>query len=129
MCPIWGSEWFFFLLTLFFFFFFVASASMAYTHPVSPGVNSTLPGRSQLSNNSLVHCLVKLVAIKNNRDNFVLVKQVFNLLSTLMVSGECRNILWKVCIFIIHNSLLKGLFIIPIYSRCVFIQLFWSDYG
>ncbi|CAI9735440.1 rotatin-like isoform X1 [Octopus vulgaris] len=74
-----------------------ACSSLAYTHPVTQGSSSSIiPNRNQLSNNSLVHCLVHLLASEPTKDNGSLITSVFHLLSILMVSGECRNILLKV---------------------------------
>ncbi|GAB1609333.1 rotatin-like isoform X2 [Argonauta hians] len=75
-----------------------ACSSLAYTHPVTQGSSSNIvPNRNQLSNNSLVHCLVHLLASEpSSKDNGQLFTSVFQLLSILMVSGECRNILLKV---------------------------------
>ncbi|XP_074644556.1 rotatin-like [Tubulanus polymorphus] len=77
-----------------------ACSSLAFTSPVAV---SDVPGpRTQHSNNSMVHCLIKQVANKNvTKENSSTLKLIYDILATLMQSAECRGILWK------SNFLLK----------------------
>ncbi|XP_070575583.1 rotatin-like [Ptychodera flava] len=66
--------------------------SLAYTSPTS--LSSTGP-----SNNSLVHSLVKFASREHNKNKHgecgETQRSLFSLLSTLVLSSECRGILWK----------------------------------
>ncbi|XP_052274853.1 rotatin-like isoform X2 [Dreissena polymorpha] len=68
-----------------------ATSSLAYT---SLGVTQGLPqGKSGLSPNSLVHCVIKHTCKEGLKEPMV--KSLFGLLANLALSAECRNIIWK----------------------------------
>ncbi|XP_052063673.1 rotatin-like [Mytilus californianus] len=69
-----------------------ATSSLAYSSPSATTV-TTAPKTQQLSTNSLVHCLIKLVSKDNMKESQL--KMVFSLLATLTLSSECRNIMFK----------------------------------
>ena len=73
------------------FFSFAATSSLAYS---SPSTTGGAPKTQQLNTNSLVHCLIKVVSKDSLRE--AQLKMVFSLLTTLTLSSECRNIMFKV---------------------------------
>ena len=72
-------------------FSFTATSSLAYS---SPSTTGCAPKTQQLNTNSLVHCLIKVVSKDSLRETQL--KMVFSLLTTLTLSSECRNIMFKV---------------------------------
>ncbi|KAL5022092.1 hypothetical protein ScPMuIL_001247 [Solemya velum] len=70
-----------------------AASSLAHTS------NNALPGtapppRAPVGQNSLVHCLIRVASARDGIKEGML-RTVFGLLSTLALSSECRNIIWK----------------------------------
>ncbi|XP_069111957.1 rotatin-like isoform X2 [Argopecten irradians] len=65
-----------------------ATSSLAYT-----STTATTGGHKQLSSNSLVHCLLRLVGRDNIKDSIL--RTLFSLLATLTLSSEGRNIVFK----------------------------------
>ncbi len=72
------------------FFGLSACSSLAFTSPMATQVDRLMSSR-QLSNNSLVHCLLKLAQKES-----VHTPLIFAVLSTLSLSQECRGIMCKV---------------------------------
>jgi len=70
-----------------------ACSSLAFTSPSAIGQDKQ-PIKNQHSNNSLVHCIVRLLQ-KEMTSSSNLLKHGFTLASTLALSPECRGILWK----------------------------------
>jgi hypothetical protein len=73
------------------FFSFAATSSLAYS---SPSTTGGAPKTQHLNTNSLVHCMIKVVSKDSLRE--AQLKMVFSLLTTLTLSSECRNIMFKV---------------------------------
>ncbi|ESO98430.1 hypothetical protein LOTGIDRAFT_231452 [Lottia gigantea] len=70
-----------------------ATSSLAYTSPTS--LTPAVPGKSQLSSNSLVHCVIKLGSKELEKESSAVLKSIFSLLCNIVMSPEGRNILWK----------------------------------
>ena len=73
---------------------FTSAQSLEVDRPNDALLLTTTTGvKGQHSNNSLVHCLVKL--LRKTTQNAVL-RAGFSLMCTLALSQECRGVLWKV---------------------------------
>ena len=81
---------------------FTSAQSLEVDRPNDALLLTTTTGvKGQHSNNSLVHCLIKL--LQKTNQNAVL-RAGFSLMCTLALSQECRGVLWKVGALVLRGK-------------------------